>query len=233
MENVTATAWSLVDGVGSFKNDSIGCSVNAASPAAGLEHLVVGGGSIPGFLLSIGVGSQGDVFLPPASEVYTRRDDLISVHEAEGTDAPWSVRTLLSWNVVPLRTVEGVLLTLTLSLQTDRLDVRPVIELRSSLGGEAVLAQDDATIAWLASDKQDKGPSCFVAPHPSDLSEATLMVKADECRLRFAPVFLEKGVIRRCRAAACFLTNSEQETSNDAALAAIAELAAQPLPLTT
>ena len=205
----------------------------------GLERLVVGGASISGSLLSIGVGPKGDAPLATASEVYTRRGDLISVHEAKEADDLWPVRTLLSWNVVPLSTVEGVLLTLTLSLQTDRLDVRPVIEMRSSLGGKAALTQDDATYAWLST-KEDEETVCFVAPHPSDLSEATLTVKSDggqtdECRLRMAPVFLEKGVIRRCRVAACFLTNTshDQESQGEAAAAAIAEFAAQPLPLTT
>ncbi len=232
MKKTAISSWNLSGGLASFEKDSLEFQVDAATPSAGLEHLVVRGNQLPGSLLAISVGRKGDAPLPAANEVYSRRGDLISVHEAS---EDWPVRTLLSWSALPLISVEGVLVVLTLSLQTDRPDVRPVIELRSTLSSTASLTKDHATYAWLTAEEPPvKGTACFIAPHPSDLSEATLMVESDECRLRLAPIFLEKGVIRRCRVAACFLMNGKDEKPKDeSALPALTEFADQPLPLAT
>lgn len=174
-----------------------------AAPEAGLGALSLDGLGSTGRLMRVARGPFGDDPIPPPAETYVRGDDFVSTHPATES---FPFRTQLVWSALPapLAAPEGVIVTLTISLQTDLLDTAPRLALVSSVDGPMALVTD-----------------C----HPTDAAEASVSAG----RLVFAPPFLEKGVIRRFRAA----TVVSAEPHDALIEASLAWFADSPLPLTT
>lgn len=188
-------------------------------PATGLHGVSVAGIALPGSVLRVsGIKTR----LAAPVESYVRGDDRVSTHPATES-LPF--RTQLYWSAQPL--AGGVVVvTLTVSLQTDLLDTRPELSFTTGI--------EKATVSLLGGDAcrldTATAPSVVVTPHPTDALECDATAAGEEAILRFSSPFLEKGVIRRCRVAAIFLPSQADESS---IAGAIAEFAATPLPLTT
>lgn len=161
----------------------------------------------------------GQPLLPP-TEWHARGDEFLSTHPP--TEAH-PFRTELRWSAQTVGEA-GVVVTLTVSLQTQLLDTRPVVDLLTPAGGsEAGFGQS----AWRLNSPDPA--QVVLAPHPSDAVEVSTQSDGDSTLLRLSPPFLEKGVIRRCRVAALFLPASAGPAQQNAAFEAFAE---SPLPLT-
>lgn len=150
---------------------------------------------------------------------YSRGDDFVATHTPT-RDFPF--RTQLYWSAKSAASFDGFAVLLTVSLQTNKLDSQPTIELTLHAKDCVAVLEGGATVS--AAD------GMALAPFPSDLPECKLSPGPDRTTLRFAPPFLEKGVIRRSRFALLIGKAAvEPGTLRDA----LAELAAGPLPLTT
>lgn len=160
--------------------------------------------------------------LPAAVESYVRGADHVTTHAP--TEA-FPFRTQLYWSGRSLAE-GGVATTLSVSLQTDLLDTQPDLSLHTEIAGASTHRWKEDVCRLSA----PSGVTVVVTPHPSDAAECTLETADGMCRLRVSPPFLEKGVIRRIRLAAIVLPG---EASDDAIAGALADLAADPPPLTT
>lgn len=187
--------------------------------AEGLGDLAFDGAPFPATLLTVEtpVGP-----LAPAVESYVRDADHVSTHPA--TDG-FPFRTQLYWSAKALAG-GAVAATLSVSLQTDLLDTRPQLSLVTRLPGAEVSSLSDDACRF---DTQ-AGVTVVVTSHPSDAAECTATPGDGECRLHASPPFLEKGVIRRLRFAAIVLPGTASEA---AVTGALADLANDPIPLTT
>ncbi|MGL4512573.1 MAG: hypothetical protein ACRCT8_05735 [Lacipirellulaceae bacterium] len=179
--------------------DGFSAELDAAAPQGGLGAVTLGGVGTSGRLMRVAHGVFAEELIAPPSETYVRGDDYVSTHAAT---AAFPFRTQLYWSAEALG--GAVIVTLTVSLQTDLLDTAPRVSLVSSIDGPLAVVG---------------------ACHPTDAAETT----SGPARLVFEPPFLEKGVIRRFRAAAVLTNGQEEGLVADA----LARFAAAPLPLTT
>ena len=178
--------------------------------SGGLNAITINGVPITGRLWDLGAGADGQP-LQAAIEHYARGDDFVSVHPPSQS---FPFRTQLVWSVETLDAAPRcVLLTLTLSLQTDLLDTRPAIVLSSDLARQSQPEYRKTAIGrWVGYGDLDSGATwcCYEMVHPLDQGE-TQIIEDDRPSLRIEPPFLEKGVIRSCRAAAAFFSGDPSE----------------------
>jgi hypothetical protein len=220
---VCEAIWSLGDATQAGQRVELRCAalhaVLASDGVTGLSDVAFHDTPLGATLLSVETPAGP---LSPASESYVRGVDHVTTHTA--TDA-FPFRTQLYWSAKPL--ADGaVAATLSVSLQTDLLDTRPDLSLHTSVAGAtAQLWKEDVCRLEVAD-----SVTIIVTPHPSDAEECVLDTSDGACRLRVSPPFLEKGVIRRIRLAAIVLPGN---ASDEAIAAALADLADDPLPLTT
>lgn len=152
-------------------------------------------------------------------DTYARGDDFVVTNAA--TDG-FPFRTQLYWSCRGAAAPGDARLMLTVSLQTDRLDTHPVLDLVFETDDAARSADGNALLG-------DEG-RVAVAPLPVDRPECDLILDSARSIVRFAPPFLEKGVIRRARfALLASVKPFEESTVSDQ----LAELSGEPLPLTT
>ena len=151
-------------------------------------------------------------------ETYARGDDFVVTHQPT---AEFPFRSQLYWRTAPLAEPNAVVVLVTFSLQTDLLDAQPVTQLACEAASHVVL--DGQAVQTLDG-------RMTVMPLEVDRAECESMADSAGGVIRFAPPFLEKGVIRRARFAAVL----NAEPISDDQLDEIASQAAdQPLPLTT
>lgn len=204
------------------------CGSLPLEPGEGLCSISVGGQAIDGSLWGVRAADEALGPLSSATDRYARGDDLISTHSA---NEAFPLRLQLCWTAQPLASVQGAMITITISLQTNLLDTRPELCLVSSLPSRSNEASDEVAAEcggrWIGDDPTWR---CLEIVHPLDRSEFVAAVDGPCHRLRFAPPFLEKGVIRRSRAAAIFVG---PDATDDALLRAAEDFANAKLPLTT
>lgn len=200
-------------------------AIDGARPAEGVRDLQINTRPIQATVLA--VRAAHSIEQPPA-EVYARGGDLIATHAA--TD-DWPFRTQLQWTAVDLAEIGAALITITVSLQTDLLDTRPAIDLVTDSPMPCRIQRQPARGPRLVWRDDQQGAAAFAAaPYPSDLAETSLHASEGVGQLRFAPPFLEKGVIRRCRAGVVLLAgNGDADAAIEAGMNAFAELS---VPLT-
>ena len=195
------------------------CGVLQPTDASvGLTGLSLGGVSLASSAALFAVTTPAGP-LTTANEVYVRGSDHVSTHPPHDG---FPFRTQLYWSAKSVAG-GGVAATLAVSLQTDLLDTRPELTLAVSLGVEGSATGNACRFDLPSS-------AVIVLPYPSDWEECVVTTGTQGCHLQLAPPFLEKGVIRRLRTAAIVLPPDADDT---AASAAIADLADDPLPLTT
>jgi hypothetical protein len=215
--------WALGDATHAGECVELHCGpLIAAVPTSGvhgLRNVLYAGENLGATLLTVHTPAGA---LPAAVESYVRGADHVTTHDP--TDA-FPFRTQMYWSGKPL--ADGaVAATLSVSLQTDLLDTQPELTLHTQIDN-AKARQWKEGVCRLQS---PTGLTVVVTPHPSDAAECSLEVADGNCSLRVSPPFLEKGVIRRIRLAAIVLPG---DASDDAIAAALADLADDPLPLTT
>jgi hypothetical protein len=215
--------WSLGDATQAGERVELRCAalhgVLQSNGVAGLEDVAFHNTPLGATLLSVETPAGA---LSPATESYVRGADHVTTHAA--TEA-FPFRTQLYWSGKPL--ADGaVAATLSISLQTDLLDTRPDLSLHTSVAGATARLWKEDVCRLEAAD----GVTIIVTAHPTDAEECLLDTSDGACRLRVSPPFLEKGVIRRIRLAAIVLPG---QASDEAIAAALADLADDPLPLTT
>lgn len=213
---MAGAAWRNEAGTCRFSCGPLAGELDPSNPSTGLRELSLSSVQLTGCLLA--AKPQAGV-LAASAESYVRGADHVSTHPAT-SDFPF--RTQLYWSGKSL-SGGAVAATLAVSLQTDLLDTEPQLDLVTTLAGAspAVVKNGYATFAL------PTGGVLVVTPYPSDAAECSLRREGDSLALRLAPPFLEKGVIRRVRVAAVVLPGAE------ALEAALADLADDPLPLTT
>ncbi|TWT47276.1 hypothetical protein [Botrimarina hoheduenensis] len=170
-------------------------------------------------LLSVIGSTKGAEVRLPKGDAYLRGTDLVRTHPSSPGFA-YRCQTYRSCRALPR--LGGVALTLTLSLQTNRLDGSPRVAVRSLLDDAHQLG--DAPVVLGHSDR------VAIAPLPDDAAETSFAVDRSGATLWFAPPFLEKGVIRRAQFVAIL---APAPLVAETVQAALVELATAPLPLTT
>ncbi|TWT99936.1 hypothetical protein Pla108_08800 [Botrimarina colliarenosi] len=206
----------LSDGLALLRCGPFRAALPTGDPAAGLRDVSFDGVALAATLFSVTTPAGP---LAPASETYVRGGDYVSTHPpTEG----FPFRTQLYWSAKPVAG-GGVAATLSLSLQTDLLDTSPVLTLGVSQATAPTVSGDACRFDL-------PNATLIIAPHPTDAAECEAAASDDGCVLSLSPPFLEKGVIRRLRVAAIVLPAG---VSNPAVSEAIADLADDPLPLTT
>ena len=196
------TVWSTQDNDVFFSCCGLTGQLNQGA-GSGLSNLGLNDQLLPGALWRVNANADPTSPLCSPSELYQRGDDCISTHPASES---FPYQTQLRWTVQPIAAEAGVMVTLTASLQTDLLDTRPMLGLISTLpiGVEdsgAELLDEPGRLIY--SGNEAAGWRCFEAIHPLDRSEFEAKREQGFSILKLSPPFLEKGVIRRCRVAAC------------------------------
>ena len=216
-------------------------SINYSKPWSGWQPLQCFGQPVPGFLTLLQARVQ-ELVSPdtPLSEVYIRGNDLVATFVPS---APQAVRLQIYFRMVaPSDALAAVGLELILSAQTDLLDSRPQIEVRSTFpAGELlhwegsyscfqpVSAAAGSTSTLFLFRPANSTLSYVEMIHPSDFAGVALPSFTSQLAWTLFPESLEKGVIRRSRVCGLFIPR-EQDTAT--ALAAYRRLEAEPLPLT-
>lgn len=218
--DTNSSIWKLSASNASFCCNGLECRLALSDPSGGMS-LWHEGTAIEGSLWSF---SQllGEKVAP--TESYVRGDDLVVSMPATKS---FPCETVWYWSVSPRAT--GVVIRLTLSLQTDLLDTSPVVKLTSTLIGEHNDPTTEQANARCLATIPGIG-TCYEVAHPSDQSECVIEREGQIETLSITLPFLEKGVIRRARVAAIFLPT---EVPTDKLQEAIAEFVEEPLPLTT
>ena len=197
-------------------------------------------------LLSISPNESGDGWPAKLVDSYTRGNDMVTTYA--GTDA-WPFAPQIYWT---FDSENPVVLTLVVSIQTDRLDTHPRIFVRSKLPADEMmqlsvagdeLLMDSHADGELQIDPRASACSLIWRLAGGELSYAEIMPTSDFRRVSVERTgntvgtrwelfseFLEKGVIRRARLQATFVPRE-----ND--LQIVAEccqaISRRPLPLTT
>lgn len=224
--------------------------VNLDRPDAGIVAQSTTGGS--GFrILDIASGDRQENWPAKLVDTYSRGNDMVATYA--GT-ADWPFAPQIYWTNETIE-VGGMaigVMSILVSIQTDRLNTHPQIVIRSSLPADEVLRVSVAGDELLVDSHADG--ELYIDPQATaccqlwrlpvgEFSYAELMPTSDFCRLSIERTshvatsrwelfsdFLEKGVIRRARLQAMFLPRD-----NDVQLAAecCQAIDRRPLPLTT
>ena len=193
---------------------------------------------LPGFADPI----AGDLM----SDHYVRQPDLIAVYERQGTD---HLRAQIDWRYDSQRTQVGTIsgLHVWISLQTNRLDSRPLLKVVTTLrhthlmcgssqwvAAEEIIEQgiaDQSGLLFRPTATPAQSLAIFVMPQ--DVLRCRLSRDAAQsgwhCEHTLLGEHLEKGVIRRAQLAVYPVAREQDES---AATELLASFLAGPLPLT-
>lgn len=232
-------AWQIRDSIARLVET--GASIDLSKPSAGVTGLPGIDGAVLGVRPTATIVGEG----APAEELafvdaYPRGEDLVAHY---GPTASFPFRTEVYWRACADADPSRTRLSLIVSVETDLLDTQPELTVVSRLaeravepltsvdGGLATSSAESASAVLLNSSADDS--AWLEAVHPSDAVEATLEAEQESSGLaviqwRLFSRFLEKGVIRRARLAACPLPEGELPE----ATAFYRGFASQPPPLT-
>jgi hypothetical protein len=242
--------WQIEHHLALWKSRRLSACVNLSSPPTGLHHVrwdgaMWGDASIHQVSLP---GDAADAF-EFVDDAFVRESDLIVTYRESTAAAP---HTHLQWRIRELADDSAVLLELTASVQTPRLDCDPRIRVSTTVPGTCwQLADADAHRDWdLATHANDDtvavpvsspgvvlltsagqpGPCVAQAILASDLVDARLernsTTGSSTLALTYFANRLEKGVLRRVRLQAYVLSGSGDSRT----LSALAQRSLQQAP---
>lgn len=194
--------WRIENLVGYFGCDAMQCRLDLSRPELGVCGLLVPPSTDPAFfqrfrLLRLEVDGES------LDDVYIRGDDLVARFHQVGED---SCRYEFYWRVLlPAASLPSVRVTIELiaSVQTNSLDADPQLRMISEVptgetvkNGLFVGGEDEEACAFLQ------------IAHPSNLDQTVIETDGKRARIHhyLFPGRLEKGVIRRARIRAIFLS---------------------------
>lgn len=219
--------WQLGQDEAVFTGSELSLSLAPSDPVAGGRLAFNGAASVADPLWSW--APVGHV-APKLSEAYTRGADLVLLYgPGEGfpfhTDAYWRCES----------SSDAVVVSLTLSVRTHKLDTHPVYEVGSTLNTPGLTELSAGGIVGRLAAAADGGWSLVETPYPGDMNPLPPAPGTDAegavgTRWRLFDLFMEKGVIRRSRIS---LAITPSELTADAALALACRLRAEPVALST
>ena len=232
------SAWQLNYPRARLQTDIWAASIDVTRASHGLGALSVQGHEVRGELMRVAVGAPGETgrgAVEGECETYVRGADLVSTYDRLRTDA---VRSTIYWRAGNEESTDGLgaRLSLIVSVETDRLDSYPAVDVSTELAVDevALLPMGDQDVAGAETMRgetsvqltaEESAHVCVLLrpsgcefslvemTHPSDFQEIRVEQTSGQARIMWQLLgqFLEKGVIRRARMQAAWLLREDDE----------------------